>query len=140
MGRYTLNQGAIASIKARPDVQASLETLGERILETSDANIISMGAVDTGTMLESGTVEREGDVVHVGYTARANDAEAKRVHLARTGGRAPTRRVTAAGSGTGGSDDFPYPAVVHDGTGEGRNSVPRPFLLNAAVRDRGEAP
>lgn len=30
-----------------------------------------------------------------------------------------------------------YAAIVHEGEGVGRNSVPRPFLANAMARDRG---
>lgn len=34
--------------------------------------------------------------------------------------------------------DTDYAALVHEGDGVGKNSVPRPFLARAALRDRGE--
>ncbi len=108
MGRSRIDEAAVRAIRRRPDVQGALKEVAYRILEDSDRNIIEMGAIDSGRMIRSGKVEQEDGLTRVSYY---------------------TIRTPSLENG--------YAGIVHDGTGIGRNAVPRPFLLNAAVRDRG---
>lgn len=65
----SINSSAVNSISSDPAVRAKLEELANQILTEAKANIVAMGAVDTGELLNSGTVEISGDTFTVRFTA-----------------------------------------------------------------------
>ena len=63
--KNTVDSKAVAAITDEPEVTAALQKLADDILTEARANVQSMGAVETGKLLNSGHVVVMGDELQV---------------------------------------------------------------------------
>lgn len=97
MGSHDTDTSAITALPRDPAIDERIRALAETILSEARTNIVSMGAVDSGRLRDSGRVDGNGGEYTVYY-------------------------------------DVDYAPYVHEGTSD---TPPRPFLSNAALKQRG---